>query len=51
MLYSLDDQSVFPLRTHVVEKIEIITAIIVYTLFWYRINNWVAFKTYSFCIS
>ena len=43
---------IFPAKTHVGEKIEIITGIVINTLqsFGYHYYDWVAFKTNSFCI-
>jgi len=43
-----------PLKTHVVENYQDYHADrCVHTLerFWYHINNWVAYKTNSFCMS
>ena len=56
MLYSLGDQSVFifPAKNaHGQKDRDYHTDRCVHTLerFWYHINNWVAFKTNSSCIS
>jgi len=53
MLLAIKTSSFFPLKTHVGEKIENITAIVIHTLqtFGYHYYDCVVFKTNSFCIS
>ena len=49
MLSAIKTSSFSPLKTHMGEKIKIIMAIVIDTLYHYY--DWVAFKTNRFCIS